>query len=229
VVANVQAPRLVFISDKLFFGGYWGADVIIPIVYQDVTAKTFSGSKLGLGDIFIEPATLSWHIKKADVAIGWGIWIPSGESDFSDPSKPGKGFLTNMFTAGMTYYPDKKRSWSLSALNRYEVNYERNKDNTRPGQVYTLEWGVAKSAAKTVDLGLAGYFQTQTFRSEGFNSTILRERALALGPEITFNLGKIGLSTSIRYLKEVESQQRPQGSLINVTFTHLIKGYSKRR
>jgi hypothetical protein len=229
VVANVQAPRLVFISNKLFWGGYYGADIIVPLVYQNVTADSFSKSRFGVGDIFIEPATVSWHLKKADIAIGWGIWAPTAESDYSDPSKPGKGFTTHMFTGGVTYYPDKKRSWSISALNRYEVNYERNQDYTRPGQVYTLEWGVAKNAAKTVDLGLAGYIQTQTFRSAGTQSTILRERGLAIGPEITFNLSKIGLSSSIRYLKEVSAQQRPQGSVLNVTFTRLIKGYSKKR
>lgn len=229
VFANVQAPRLVLITKGMFFGGYYGADIIVPLVYQDVTIGNLSASKFEVGDIFIEPATLSWHLKKADVAIGWGIWVPSGDYNIKAPNKNniGKGYWTNMFTGGVTYYPDKKRSWSISALNRYELNYDRSDGLVTPGQFWTLEWGLAKSVSKTVDFGFVGYSQIQTKRSAGFASLVLRQQAVGLGPEITFVIPKLGVSTSLRYLKEMGVQQRPQGSIFNVTFTKLIAAPSK--
>jgi hypothetical protein len=230
LVANVQAPRLVYITKKLFFGGYYGADVIVPLVYQDVTVGNLSVSKFEVGDIFIEPATLSWHLKKADFSLGWGMWIPSGEYNLSAPNKNsiGKGYWTNMFTGGVTYYPDKNRSWSISALNRYEIHYERNDYQLTPGQVWTLEWGLAKSLSKTVDLGFAGYAQLQATEPRTMNDPTAKERAVGMGPELTFVIPKLGVSTSVRYLKEVGVQQRPQGNIFNVTFTKLIAAPSKR-
>jgi hypothetical protein len=230
VVANVQAPRLILITKGMFLGGYYGMDILVPLVYKDVTAATFSGSKFGVGDIFIEPLTLSWHMKKADFSFGWGVWAPSGDYKLGDVTATGKGYWTNMFTGGVTYYPDKKRSWSISALNRYEVHYERNDIYLTPGQYWTLEWGLAKSVSKTVDLGFVGYSQAQTTVATGIASPLVKkERAFGFGPEITFVLPKLGVSTSVRYLKEAGVQQRPQGNIFNVTFTRLIAAPSSRR
>jgi hypothetical protein len=228
VVANVQTPRLVLITNKLFFGAYYGADVIVPLVYQDVTVANHSASKFGVGDIFIEPVTLSWHMKKADISFGWGMWAPTGDYKLAELAVPGKGYWTNMFTGGVTYYPDKKRSWSISALNRYEINYNRSDTLITPGQYWTLEWGLAKSVSKTVDLGFTGYAQVQTAVAIGLQAPLLKQHAFGLGPEITFVIPKLGVSTSLRYLKEVGAQQRPQGNIFNVTFTRLITAPSKK-
>ncbi len=227
ILAYVQTPRLVFISKGLFFGGYYGADIIVPFAYQDVTAGGYSGSHFGLGDIFVEPATLSWHTKKADYSMGWGVWIPTGDYKLGDFKLPGKGYFSHMFTGGVTYYPDKNRSWSISALNRYEVHYERNDNLLTPGQVWTLEWGLAKSLSKTVDLGFVGYAQLQRTENRTTNIPAPKERAIGMGPELTFVIPNLGVNTSVRYLKEVGVQQRPQGNVFNVTFTRLIAGYSK--
>jgi hypothetical protein len=221
--ANVQTPRLVFITSKKIFGGYYGADLIVPLPYQDLDFTGFHKNDFSVGDIFIEPITLSWHQKQADYSFGYGLWAPTGSYSPTDPISPGKGFFTQMLTVGATFYPDSEKTWSFSALNRYEINHERKETQIRSGQYWTLEWALGKSVSKTVELGLAGYLQTQVTSAKGAGASSLKDHAAGLGPEITLVCPKLGLSTSIRYLREFGVEQRPKGNVLNITFTRLIK------
>jgi len=217
--AYVQAPRLIYITDFKILGGFYGADVLVPFPYQDLTAGGFSGSKFGLGDIFVEPITLSWHPKQFDFSVGYGFWAPSGDYDPNNPVSPGKGFWTQMLTAGATWYPDEEKTWSLSLLNRYEFNQESQDFDATLGQFLTMEWGIAKTFRKTIDVGLVGYYQLQTTDSCGSQASSAKPWVVGLGPEINMVCPKLGLITSIRYVYEIEAHDRPRGSTVNITFT----------
>ncbi len=221
--AYVQAPRLIYITDVKILGGFYGADVLVPFPYQDLTAGGFSGSKFGLGDVFVEPITLSWHPKQFDFAVGYGFWAPSGAYKPTDPVSPGKGFWTQMLTAGATWYPDEEKTWSLSLLNRYEFNQENQDTDITPGQALTMEWGIAKTFRKTIDVGMVGYYQLQTTKSTGSGAygpaSVSQPWVVGLGPEISMVCPKLGVITSIRYVYEIESRDRPQGNMVNITFT----------
>jgi len=217
--AYIQAPRMIWISDFKVLGAYYGADVLVPFPYQNLESTGYSGSKFGLGDIFVEPITLSWHPKQFDVAVGYGFWAPSGDYSQTDPVSPGKGFWTQMLTAGATYYPDEEKTWSISALNRYEINQENNDTGDTPGQYWTLEWGVGKSLTKAIEVGVVGYYQVQTSSATGPTAPDGKDSVVGIGPEISLFCSKLGLFTSIRYLREVAAHDRPEGNTVNVTFT----------
>lgn len=217
VFANIQAPRLIWITPMKILGGFYGLDIIVPFAYQDLDMTGFSGSDFSLADIFTEQ-TLSWHGQQYDASFGYGFWLPTGDYNLKDPVSPGKGFLTQMLTAGVTYFPDKAKTWSLAALNRYEINHER-RGGMKPGQYWTLEWGVGKSLTKTVEIGATGYFQVQTTNASGPGASNEKDHVAAVGPEITLVCPKLGLSTSIRYLRETSAHNRTEGNVINLTFT----------
>jgi hypothetical protein len=219
VFVNVQAPRLIWITSKKILGGYYGMDVIVPLAYQDLTAGGFSGNDFSLADIFIEPITLSWHLPQADVSFGYGIWLPSGDFKPTDPVAPGKGFATHMLTGGITIYPDKAKSWSLSALNRYEFSHEQDATKLTPGQYWTLEWGLAKSLSKTIEVGMVGYAQKQTTKVKGVGASDAKDSVVGLGPEITMVCPKLGVATSIRYFREMGATNRPEGNTVNIILT----------
>jgi hypothetical protein len=193
-------------------------DVIVPIAYQNLDMMGSNSSRLGLADVFIEPVTLSWHGKQYDASFGYGLWIPTGDYEATDPVSPGKGFLTQMLTAGVTYYPDPNKTWSFAALNRYEFNHER-EDKITPGQYWTLEWGVGKSITKTIEVGATGYFQVQTTQASGNGASNKKAHVSGIGPEVTLVCPKLGLSTSIRYLREVGAKHQQEGNVLNFTFT----------
>jgi len=221
IYANV--PRVIWITDKKVLGGFLGLDALIPLQYTSLEFNDGGGgrpkfSTFGVGDLFAE-ATLSWHVDQADFAIAYGAWAPTGdEATDSDPSKPGAGFWTHMLTAGMTWYMDPEKKWALSALNRYEINHEKRDTDWTPGQVWTLEAGLSYAVSKTVDVGVAGYYQQQITDNDPKGDST-KGKVLAIGPEIVMLCPKLGIFTSIRYNYEVLSEARLQGHTVALTFT----------
>ena len=213
VYANV--PRVLWITDKKLLGGFLGVDALIPLQYTD---NAFDVGRFGVGDLFAE-ATLSWHVSQADFAVAYGAWMPTGDSSPSPVStRAGAGFWTHMFTAGMTWYMDPEKKWAVSALSRYEINTEKEDTDWTAGQVYTLEWGLSYALRKTVDIGVAGYYQQQVTEDSPAGEGV-KDKVVAIGPEIMMLCPKLGVFTSIRYNYEVLAEDRLQGHTIAVTFT----------
>ena len=213
-------PRVIWITDTKFLGGYVGVDALLPLVYQKTSLNTpygpYSGSTFGIGDLFAE-GTLSWHIKQFDFAVGSGVWAPTGDSG-PNTTRAGKGFWTFMQTAGATWYVDEDKTWSVSALNRYEFCTEQRDTDLIPGQTYTLEWGVGKTVAKVVTLGAVGYYQQQVNPNEG-SPYSSRSRVAAVGPEVNLAFPKQMFFVSLRYNYEFMAENRAQGNAITMTLT----------
>jgi len=215
--ANV--PRVIYITDTKFLGGYVGVDALLPLVYQSVRAGSFDSSTFGIGDFFAE-ATLSWHVQQFDFSFGTGVWMPTGDSAAPPTTRTGLGYWTPMLTAGATWYIDQQKTWAVSALNRYEFNTEQRDTHVTPGQAYTLEWGVSKTLAKVIDVGAVGYYQQKVTGDSGpALFTMPRDRVAAVGPEISVAFPKQALFVSFRYLYEFTAENRAQGHTFALTLT----------
>jgi hypothetical protein len=221
IYANV--PRLVWITDAQVLGGYLGVDALLPLQYTSVKMAPsaggpvmFNDTDFGIGDIFFE-GTWSKHTAHWDFAAGYGIWAPTGNSGY--PTDAGSGFWTHMITAGATYYFDAEKKWALSALNRWEINGEDDDTDQTPGQAYTLEYGLSYAVAKTVDVGLIGYYQQQVTEDGGPGATNARDRVSGVGPEVSVFYPKHTLGWSIRYAYEFMAESRFQGHTFTFTLT----------
>src|ERR1039457_3987431 len=133
----VNLPRVLWITDTKFLGGFVGVDGFLPLVYQQASANTpggpFSGNTFGVGDLFVE-GTLSWHLKQFDFSVASGVDAPTGDSP-SQPgpsTTPGLGYWTFMQTAGATWYVDEAKTWAVSALNRFEFRSEEHTSELQP-------------------------------------------------------------------------------------------------
>ena len=213
--ANV--PRVIYITDLKFLGGFVGVDALLPLVYQKVKAGAFDDDNFGIGDFFAE-ATLSWHYSQIDLSAGCGVWTPTGDSP-PPPTRAGLGYWTPMLTAGVTWFVDEPKTWAVSLLNRYEFNTEQEDSGITPGQAYTLEWGVSKTLMKVVDLGVVGYYQQQVNTDSGPGSDNIRDRVASVGPEVSVAFPKIMLFASLRYLYEFMAEDRAQGHTVALTLT----------
>lgn len=221
VYANLL--RGIWITDWKVLGGYVGMDMIVPFVNTSLDIKNgsttlYDESIPGLADLYFEPLTLSWHGQQYDAAFGYSFFAPTACSS-PGTAKPGKGFWTHMITLGGTVYFDEKKTWSLSALNRYEFNSEEKDTGITPGQAWTIEWGLSKAIRPTVEIGLAGYYQLQTTTDSGAGASSARDQVVAVGPEITAICPKLKLMTSLRYLREFAAEDRTEGNAVTVTFT----------
>ena len=220
--ANI--PRIVWITDTKILGGFVGVDALLPLVYQQASANTpngrFDSDNFGIGDLFAE-STLSWHLQKFDLSAGAGVWAPTGRSTThpGPTTRPGQGYWAGMLTAGATWYVDPDKTWSISALNRYEFNAEQRHTDITPGQAYTLEWGIAKTLAKVIDVGAVGYYQQQVTKDRGTGASGSRDRVAAVGPEVSVAFPKQMLFVSFRYLYEFMAEDRAQGHAFDLTLT----------
>jgi hypothetical protein len=229
VYANV--PRLLWISDVKLLDGYLGVDALLPLVYTRFQgnlpppwAGPFDGHTFDIGDVFFE-GTWSWHPKQFDLALGAGAWAPTGKFDMlnatqPNPTSPGKGYWSEMLTAGATWYPEENKRWSVSVLNRYEFNQKQDYTDNTIGQAYTVEGGLSFAVAKTVDVGVVGYYQQLVTGNRGPTGPQQgHNRVAAVGPEAGIFFPSAMLGLSLRYEYEFMAQNRLQGHTVTLTLT----------
>jgi hypothetical protein len=199
------------------FGGYLGTDIVIPLVDRHLESGGFDSTTFGLGDVLPE-ASISWHTKPFDFCLGVGAWMPTGDSAPRPTTRAGLGYWTTMFTFGATWYMDGAKTWSLSALNRYEINTDSHDTHTTTGNAWTVEWGLAKALNKTVSIGPVGYYQAKVTGDSG-DHPLPSNRVLAVGPEVMLSFRPQKLTVSLRYNYEILAENRAQGQTVALVVT----------
>jgi hypothetical protein len=141
-------------------------------MYKDIKAGGDRDEIFDLGDIFIEPLTLSWHFQQFDLGIGYGIWAPTGNVETDSVTMgTGQGAWAHMVSGGGTLYFDKQKSWALSALGRYEINYKSSDWSIIPGDTLSIEGGIGKSLNPSLELGIQAHYQLQTTSDEAMTAS----------------------------------------------------------
>jgi hypothetical protein len=214
-----QVPRLIWITDLQVLGGYIGVDGLVPLEYQSVKlGPVFNDHTFGVGDPFAE-VTWSKHITQFDFSAGFGTWFPTENFNAQNPTWAGLGYWDYMFTAGATWWVDPAKKWSISALNRYEINGQQDDTGITPGQVWTLEGGIGYGISKIVTLGAAGYYQLRTTHNTGSGASPALPRVGGIGPEIATFFPSATLGVSLRYEYEFMAESRLQGHTVMLTVT----------
>jgi hypothetical protein len=216
IYANV--PRVLWITDLQVLGGNIGVDGLVPFAYKSLKAGPFDDHTFGVSDPFVE-ATWSAHPKQFDLALGFGVWMPTENFNAQNPTWAGLGFWDYMFTAGATWYPDTAKQWSISALGRYEINAQQDDTGITPGQVYTLEGGIGYAVSKIVTVGASGYYQQQTTVNTGRGANPALGWVSGIGPEIATFFPSAMLGVSLRYAYEFVAENRLQGHTVMLTVT----------
>jgi hypothetical protein len=216
VAVFAPVPRLIWVTEQKILGADFGMDIAVPLIATDleIDALGVHDSDTGIGDILVEPVVLGWHTERLDAVFAAGFWAPTGEWSPGRPASPGKGFWTGMFTWGATYYPDEQKSWSASALCRYETNSRKEDLDVRPGDDFHIEWGIAKNFCSVWDVGVTGYCHWQVTDDGGSDVTwdrSIHDRFFSIGPEVLYFCQCRKLSVSMRYQKEFAARDRPEG------------------
>ncbi len=111
-------PNLQVVTPFKILGANYGASVTQYVVNGrvDVAARNFSRSSVySFGDIYLQPATLGWHLKRADITAGYALWIPTN-------TRASLHMWTNEIVLGTTLYADAARKWNVSTLMYYDFN-----------------------------------------------------------------------------------------------------------
>lgn len=218
---SALANRLVYITNTKFLGADYGMEAIVPVLRKSLNfnAPGISESNSGVGDVYLGPLVLGWHGANWDAVAAAGLWLDNASS--SSPSKPGNGYKSTMLTGGGTYYFDDAKSWSGSALVRFEMNSTDN-NGFKPGKQVSLEWGFGKSLGP-VQVGLVGYDQWQTSDDSGPGANGDHAERHAIGVEVVYPLMKeAGVMLKAAYYDEYSakggSNPQAKGSTLRFTF-----------
>lgn len=226
--AYVNAPRVIWITEKKFMGADYGLDALIPIAYTEQKVNGARQSSFAVGDLCVEPVILGWHGAQYDFSVAYGVWAPTGDFDLNNLTKPGKGFWSQMVTLGGTYYFDKEKTWAISMLNRYEFHLRNGDIDVTPGQSWTVEYGLSKTVRPGIDIGVVGYWTQQVTDDSGPGllngpgsqaNPSNHYRVGGVGPEISAFCAKLGMIFSARYMREFDANLHPEGGTGLLTVT----------
>ena len=210
------------------FATYTTTAVGVPVSWTSVNtdAPEASLDRFGLGDLFLQPLNLGWRTGRADVVVGYALYVPTGHLEPGGRDGVGNGYLTHEPSAGGTLFLDDERRWTVSALASFDVNGRmRDADFTR-GATLQVQGGVGTTLFPGFDLGVAGSGLWQLTDDSG---TALpdrlrgaRDRIYAAGPEVSMTIAPIRARCTMRYEHDFLALSRPEGQIFFFGITGLL-------
>ena len=150
-----------YVSKKKILGGNYSASFVMPVVNLIIdTPRLDITSRWSASDVYFQPISLGWHVKRADFLVGCSLYVPSGRFIPGGSDNTGFGQWCNEFTFGFTVYPNEKRSIHLSTLASYDIQSEKKGRGQKVGNVMTLEGGAGLAFRDgMMNTGLVYYIQ----------------------------------------------------------------------
>jgi hypothetical protein len=172
-------------------GMSYGALAGIPFSTGNLRASAadVQSSSFGLGDVLLTPVSLYGIAPAYDYQFQLTVWTASGRFSPGGSENRGSGFQALVYSVGGTYYPRGARDeWSLSAVARFEQNFEQRETGVVPGDDVVVDWGVGKvlrAGSRPLDVGLSGFATWQLTQQAGGPAGIDTSpyRYFGVGPE----------------------------------------------
>jgi len=249
VKANVALDvfSVLWVAPQKILGGDFGVGALLPVGYQEVdvnvnarTALTFpNGTVLQRsGSLGISDHTFAIGDPLATAFIGWnsGNWhwkvaglvnVPVGEYERTNLVNMGFNRWAADLTGSATWL-DLKSGFEVSLAAGFTFNGENPDTNYKTGTEFHLEGAVMKHFSKEFAVGIAGYHYKQVTGDSGSGAVLgaFKGEVSAIGPNLTYNfqVGKVPVLTSFRWLHEFNATNRLQGDAGFVTVTIPLTG-----
>jgi hypothetical protein len=241
---NVWAIENIFyyVPSTKFLGGNLGFMVIFPtaatgslvadVNVQGVPNLSAAGGGSGLADLWLQPFTLGWHLKRWDLQVGDAFMVPTGRYSPGATNNVGSGYFGNHLQTGTTYYITKNKGTSANLFTDWEVHGTRQGTNNTyktPGQAFTDEWGIGqilplkKDFSKLLQIGVVGYDQWQVTNNGGTVSvagipvpaSIIPQYSVhAIGGQLNYILPAKNFSLFIKGYHEYSASSHTLGNTI---------------
>ena len=227
LVADVNV--FAYTPKKKILGATYSASVSIPITNMAITLPRLGANVggAGIGDIYVEPVSLGWTLKKGKVRAAYGFVAPTGRFREGADDNTTSDYWGHQITLGGTYNPDKFKLWQISASSVWELHHKKRHEDVTVGNNVTFEYGVGrtfvrKDGRQLYQFGVAGYAQFQLKNDSGIDVTPVnlreKDRVFALGPEFGIILPTKKMNFLVRVLPEFGARSRTQGVTLFVGF-----------
>jgi len=236
-----------YVPKHKFLGGYFMPYIALNYANGELVANitgtnlNTGGGGSGFADMYVQPLNLGWHLKRADVNVGYAFTAPTGRFTQGAPNNVGSGYWGNNITSGTTVYITKNKGTTANLATDWEVHGQKSGTNITPGQAFTIEWGfgqvlpLKKDMSILAQLGLVGYDQWQISNSSGTlivapppfppvaESAIPFYSVHAVGVQANIILPAKDLSAFFKYYDEYHALARPQGHTIVFGFSWTLR------
>ncbi len=222
IIADINL--VAYTPKKKFLGATYSASIAVPIMNSALTIPRIGAdltASAAVGDIYFEPLSLGWALKKGKVRAAYGFVAPTGAK------RVGSDYWGHQFTFGGTYNPGKTGLWQISGSSVWELHHKKLNSDVTVGDNVTFEYGVGRTfvrnkGAQLYQLGLVGYSEFQLTNDTGSAVSNLnlgaKDRVHALGPEFGVILPAKKFNFLIRVLPEYGAHARTQGLTLVVAF-----------
>jgi hypothetical protein len=250
----VDENILYYVPAHKFLGGYfmpyislnWASGSLVADLSLEGNNLSAGGGASGFADTYVQPFNLGWHLKRADVNVGYAFTAPTGRYAAGASNNVGSGYWGNNITSGTTFYVTKDKGTSVNLATDWEIHGQRQIASTpagqfskiTPGQAFTDEWGIGqalplkKDMSQLAQLGFVGYDQWQV-TSNGGNYLVAGMSAAASGVPY-YSVHGIGLQANyilpakdfvlfFKYYDEISAKARPEGRTFAFGFSWTLK------
>lgn len=209
--------RFINVTPVTILGGNWAQHIFVPLVSLDVKTPGGKDHNFGLGDIIVDPFIVGWHKPPFHWVVGMDTYIPVGKYHEDSMANIGRNYWTFEPVVGVTYLNDGGLEASVKMM--YDFN-TRNNDSATPGvdkylsgQEFHADFVVAQHLGNwTAGVGGYWYQQTTDDKADGVKVDACRGRALALGPQVSYQYGP--MSFALAWDCEFAVENRPQGDKV---------------
>jgi hypothetical protein len=241
-----QALGLAFVTDKKIFGADYGF-IILPswghtsvqvnananaagTISVGPLSRTLSAGrtieikddKTGLGDLFIQPLWLGWHGKHYYIGLSWSAYLPIGAYDADDIANVGYGFFTSQTQATFYYYPFENKATAFMLTPTWEIHSNKKGADIKPGQNFTIEYGIGQYLHERFEVGVSGFHQWQITEDSGNDAvnTNVKDRINGVAGQFTWWAVKDKCALVGKYVHEYGPEDRLEGwfGQINLTW-----------
>jgi hypothetical protein len=231
----VNESLFYYVPKHKFLGAYYFPYVVLPFANGSLVAAivgtnlSANGGGQGLADIYVQPINLGWHLKRADVAVGYGFTAPTGRFTPGASTNVGSGYWGNDFTTNTTVYLTKNKATTANLATVWEIHGQKDGTNITPGQAFTDEWGfgqilpLKKDFTRLLQLGVIGYDQWQVTGNSGTTQGFPYYSGHAVGFQANFILPVKAINTFFKYEDEFSAKARPEGRVIVFGFSWTLR------
>lgn len=232
---DVLLSQFAFISNTKILGGYYGAEVLLPLVHvnaQTSLAGLPNESETGVGDIIFSPFLLQWTDstlfgKPYSHRLNFLFNAPTGSYDKNKAVNSGYNYWRfNPYYAGtLQLTPKIATSFRLHYLwsdkNDDPNPIIANKD-TQAGTAFHMNFATGYALTPQLHLGVAGYYlkQLSDDKIDGVRQANSREQVFGIGPALQY-FTKGGMFELNAYV-ESEAENRTEGNKIVARYRWLF-------
>ena len=125
-------------------------------IIDSTFTRTDEVSLSGFSDLFVVPLGLSWHVGKFDFTSLYGFAAPTGKYETGGDENLGLGFWTHQFQQFAYFYPVPARSTAFMLGLTYELNGTIKDTDVKPGNRFSLEYGISQYLSSKFELAVQG-------------------------------------------------------------------------